>query len=363
MPWGFLPFNFYFMDGLGFALAGAGLNFVSNLFGSSKQSQSNNYAADKYYQGVKDTNAANLAIMREQNQFNLAQSLAANRYNSAAEQRSRLIAAGISPSAMAQTSGAQAAMASAAPSAKMDAPQYLSPADTQLWQIVGGAVNDFISNMQLSKQLESQSIANTKGRLDLLTYKSEKEQSLLRQMNEVKASDLNNQEKQQRLAYLGSELEHMQTMWRKSENQADLESENTSAQTRQLNVQTAYQELINSDLPQKLQREADLTSAKTQQILHSIVYDWAALRQSALNIERQLQSGERIARWQLDQRGFEMQQNWRQFYHTLQLQRDELGLQRDKFKFNKIMDIFQQSFGSYFNTQGLASPVIRSVFR
>ena len=103
-----------------------GLGLIGGLFGSSSASKAAKYAANKQYQAVQETNAMNYKIAQESNQlneqmfheandFNKSERLATQEYNSAAQQRARLEAAGLNPYLM--MSGGSAGTAQNATSA------------------------------------------------------------------------------------------------------------------------------------------------------------------------------------------------------------------------------------------------------
>lgn len=228
-----------------------GLGLIGGLFGSSSASKAAKYAANKQYQAVQETNAMNYKIAQESNQlnqqifheandFNRSERLATQEYNSAAQQRARLEAAGLNPYLMmsgGSAGTAQNASSAAPPSAvtpTMQAPDMSALAnDTGILGTISSGITGAANMLQQISQiqninantdktkvetqgqltqndiLKSQSIqAEIDAVVDQITmfYKIKERQQLVESMEKsIQGLDLDNKTKQKTLDWIDKE--------------------------------------------------------------------------------------------------------------------------------------------------------------
>lgn len=226
------------------ALIGAGATLLGGFMLGRSQSSSNK----AYLQGVQDTNATNLQIQRETNQQNLDMFNAANafsekmwnkenQYNTPAAVRARLIAAGISPSAMADASTAssvQSVGGSPAQAARMQAPEQMPVPMEALSKSIGGSVREFLDVAMMKEQLKQSRYATEMKLIDKDYYLQQKSNEIVRQMRDLDTLHLSNKEKMLRLDYLRQELEDNAQLRRRMMRAADDEHDNAIRTGREI---------------------------------------------------------------------------------------------------------------------------------
>lgn len=201
-----------------------------------------------YLKGVRETNEANLQIARETNQqnvdlFNQAQSYntemfnKTNAYNSPSSQRARLIQAGISPSALADSALASSISSSAPPqmqAAKMEAPN-LTP---NALQVFGGAAKDFLDTQILSEKLKQEKQASYMRSMDKQFYLTEKMNSIRKEIAEIASKKVQTASDRIRLRYLDDELRDAAVLRDKQIALADANYDNAIATGREIEART-----------------------------------------------------------------------------------------------------------------------------
>ena len=160
-------------SGLGDSIISGAGSLIGGIFSSS----GSRYAAKKQLQAVRETNAMNLQIAKDNNDFNERMWHLQNEYNSPANQRYRLEAAGLNPYLM--MNGGSAGVAETAPTADTSGTQVSPDIGSTIaggYQAMGNSIVSAasqIAQMSFQDDLQQANVAKTQAEATNVALDSE----------------------------------------------------------------------------------------------------------------------------------------------------------------------------------------------